>query len=667
MKIKQYILIIIILLLTSFLHSQTTPQFQWVKGGGSAGTGGNVNPAMESCKWLGTDAHGNIYGMSSIFDYGIQIDTSVIPVGWGYDDFAVFSYRCDGSMRWVRYFGSSLMDYTGGMTVDLDGNVFVSGHVAIGNSGLNVDGHFGDTTVLGSTSYNRSAFIAKLDSNGHTVWLSLPGAAINNIWLKFLTMESDNQGNQCILVRFYESGSWCNYTIPEKGFYVARVNKNNGDIMDLTKVEFNISNNNEIIDFSMDEFNNYYLNLLVDDTAFFGNNFIFSNIFDTNPYINYLILKYSPSGSFVWHKALGSDFVPGYEKQLIGKTIIKNNKLYISGFTYNNMDIFGTIVNNPYLLHPLNSIPIIACFDSNNGNFIKLNYLYLNKYTRESVITVSDKVYMANITSGMVWLNQAKTDTIKPYGGEYSKAYPFIVAIDTNLNQFEWGVATKVTGDFTRIEALTVDLAGNIYAGGKVTDSIYDSFGSGYQAIGGSSDFFIAKISTHNDCGCIKSQPFPQLLGINNKTVTVKGTATGIADSLYWSWGDGTTTPYTAQNTNITHTYATGGNYTVCLHTINYCGTMDSCLSVNSVGIYEQQLIYLNAYPNPVTNNFTIENPYQCNMQLNIYSITGKLLYSHTYESYSTTIDMGIYESGIYFIEMILADGRKTVRKVIKQ
>ena len=184
--------------------------------------------------------------------------------------------------------------------------------------------------------------------------------------------------------------------------------------------------------------------------------------------------------------------------------------------------------------------------------------------------------------------------------------------------------------------------------------------------MGGEGDFFISKISTHNNCGCIKSQPYPQLLGINNKTITVKGMASGLPDSLYWSWGDGTTTPYSAQNTNITHTYAVGGNYNVCLHTSNYCGIMESCLNINGVGINEQELKYLNVYPNPVTDILTIENPYQCSMQLNIYTIAGKLLYSNKYENYTTSIDMSNYEKGIYLVEIVLADGRKAVKKLVR-
>jgi PKD repeat protein len=156
------------------------------------------------------------------------------------------------------------------------------------------------------------------------------------------------------------------------------------------------------------------------------------------------------------------------------------------------------------------------------------------------------------------------------------------------------------------------------------------------------------------------------MVSLSNNILTVKGNATGLTDSLYWFWGDGTKTKYVAQNTNVSHTYTTGGNYSVCLKSYNNCGTKDGCLSVTGVGIEEQELKYLNAYPNPVNNTLTIENPYNCSMQLNLYSITGKLLCSNNYENYTSNLDMSNYERGIYFAEILLPDGRKAVRKIVK-
>ena len=652
------LLFLCFLLFPSILLFSQTPKFQWVKGGGSAASGDN-NQARESAQWLVTDARGNIYGMSSLFGTDCQIDTFHTQ-GYLYDDFGVFSYRCDGSLRWVRYYGSTSNDYTGGYNVDPQGNSYVSGYVSVYYDWLR-DGHFGDTTVIATPNMNCGNFISRLDSNGKTVWLKLLGNTQNDLVLRIIQQEFDNQGNPCILIDFFQTGNWGNFTIPQKGFYVVRVNKNNGNIIDVTKLDFNIVGRTVFL--ALDESNNFYINLQIYDTLFLGPNIILDT-YSTDHYQSYILAKFSPSGNLIWYKELGGKPGIGYltEKRMFGKPIIKNNKIYINGAANNHVSVFGDTINNPYLTVYYQRIPMNMCFDKNTGNFIKLKHLYNTNYCDDYFATiVTDKIYMATSAGRVVWLNN--TDTI-PYINN-NKAYPFIIAMDTNYNQIDWGIATKVNADYTRIRALTVDLAGNIYAGGEVSDSIYNSFGSGYQSIGGATDFFITKIAYTNNCACVMAQPNPILVSFNGSVITVKGNATGTLDSLYWVWGDGSKTKYINQNTNVTHTYSMLGNYTVNLRTYNNCGIKDGGFPINVVGINEQELNYFNAYPNPVTNILTIDNPYQCQMQIKLYNITGKLLFSSNYTDNTANIDMKQYDKGIYLAEIILADGRKTVKKIV--
>jgi hypothetical protein len=658
-------LICLFLFFTCTIFAQT-PQFQWVKGGGSSGTGWGNNPAMESAKWLGCDAKGNIYGMSSLFDFDIKIDTSLRANGWGYDDFVVFSYRCDGSLRWVRYFGSNFIDYTGGMTVDSNGNVFVSGFVATSYGG---DAYFGDSIIPVNPNVNRGTFCAKLDSNGHTVFISFLDTPTGSAGCNILQMETDNVGNQCILIKFNISGNWGNNTTVSKGYYITKVDKNNGNVLILIKLDFNTTDDIawKVIYLGVDDINNYYLNTQVGDTVFIGNQIATAYWNGSNHYANSVLAKFSISGNLIWYKELGGIYTQKTEKLLMGKPFFIHNKIYISGNTNNHVSIFGDTIINTYSDGFFDDrLPFIASFNCNNGDFIKLKHLYCTGYTNlgNCYFTISDKIYLANLSGGKTLLSQ--TDTIKPYSPLYGRAYPYIVAIDTNLNQFDWGVATRVSGDYTRIEALTVDRNCNLIVGGQTTDSIYDSFGSAYKCRGGSSDFFVAKISTSNNCNCTLSLPNPSLVSINNKIVTVKANATNPMDSLYWFWGDGSKTKYVNQNTNISHTYANGGNYTIILRSYNFCGTKDAMLPINGLGMIEENLIYLNIYPNPVNSIITLENPYQSDMFFKLYSITGILLFKETFKESSVSIDMSPYDKGIYIAEITLADGRKTVKKIIR-
>ncbi|MEI8010882.1 MAG: SBBP repeat-containing protein, partial [Candidatus Omnitrophota bacterium] len=269
MKTKQ-ILITLLLFTSTFLYAQT-PKFQWVKGGGSGGSATNSG-LMESCKWINTDAHGNIYGMSSIFSPSIHIDTSYKPSSYGFDDFAVFSYRCDGSLRWVRYFGSTTNDTPKGMFTDSNGNTFVIGQVAVWNNG---NSYFGDSTVLATTAMAKSYFIAKIDSTGHTCWLSLPGPAfptsLNTSY--FLSIKPDNQGNLCVLTLYGSIVNLGAFTIPGKGYYVVKFDKSNGNVIGLTKLDYS-GRHTSGINFEIDHDNSCFLfdGLGYPDTLFIGSN-----------------------------------------------------------------------------------------------------------------------------------------------------------------------------------------------------------------------------------------------------------------------------------------------------------------------------------------------------------------------------------------------------------
>jgi len=668
MKTKQ-ILIALLLFTSSFLYAQT-PKFQWVKGGGSAGSATNSG-LMESCKWLGTDAHGNIYGLSSIFDVGIHIDTSLHTNGFGNDDFAVFSYRCDGSLRWVRYFGSITNDTPIGLYTDNEGNSFVAGHVPVNNYG---NSYFGDSTILQTTTMKKSAFIAKIDSNGHTSWLSMPEPAFQTVqaFASLRAMKPDNQGNLCAFTTFEKTTIWGTFTIPEKGYYVVKFDKSNGNVIGVTKLDYKGSagHSSTNMQFEIDSDNSYYLidALNHPDTLFVGNNVLTC---ENDSILITSISKFLPTGNLSWINYIKTNYYTYQSKSFILRVIIKDDYVYIPGLANNNVNFFGSIINNPFINYSYIKVPLLIRLRKDNGNYVSLNHVYNRTNSTFSALRKTSNGivvsgYTGAGTSGNEIMMYNQSDTLKP-ASTYNTAYPFVLGIDTALTHFNWGIATRANSADAKIEALAVDKADNIYAGGIFSDSIYNSFGSGIGSQGGPSDFFIAKIAVTNNCGCAVAQTFPQFVSLNNNVLTVKGTATGVTDSLYWYWGDGSSTKYIAQNTNVSHTYSVGGNYSVSLRSYNYCGTKDSSIQITGVGITEQELKYLAAYPNPVSHTLTIENPYQSSMQLSIYSITGKLLYSHQYQNYTTTIDMSPYEAGIYFVEMKLEDGRKAVRKVAKE
>ncbi|MCX6271669.1 MAG: T9SS type A sorting domain-containing protein [Bacteroidetes bacterium] len=653
---KQNFIIFLFTFISSMVYSQS-PTWQWVRGGGSQGSPVSSN-LDEDCHWLGTDQSGNIYGMSMIFYSDIQIDTSHMAHGFGFDDFAVFSYRCDGNFRWARYFGGAVLDVAWCMCTDKDGNTYVVGGVA---PYMNSPTHYGDSTCPAGTPGVEPIFIVKIDSTGHTVWIHfVPSTA--PLSLGFFDARQDSEGNICILAGTNHIGTWGSFTFSGRGYYVAKLNKDTGNIIGLTKLELVGRIHGPV--FSLDEENSYYISWAMgdDDTIAVGNDTL-APAYNVN--LGGLA-KFDSAGIALWLQSAGGNYWIFQGKYMYGRPALKGGNVYLFGEAQRDVDFLGTVVNNPNDTSHGIPIPLVVSFRQDNGHFIRLKQLYPHHLTVfDALTTTSSGIALGGWTGiGPTIYNQS--DTLKPMS-TFNTAYPFLMEIDTGLTWFSWALATRANNASTRIQSMITDINGNIYAGGLMGDSLYPTTGQGIRKHGGPNDFFLAKISGNPDCGCVLATPKPQLQGMDGFTVSMTGTATGQLDSLYWDWGDGTVTHYLNQNTVITHTYASGGTYSLCLKAYNYCGIRDSCLSINGLGINNPELPLIRIYPNPSTDRINVDNPYSGRMQLTLYNIIGEKQYYNSFENHRGEIDLGYLPKGIYVLEVLLQDGRKTEWKIVKE
>lgn len=417
------LIFITILSIIALASSAQTPYWQWIKSGGS---GGSSPSTFESCKDICTDAHGNVYGISSIFDYGIVVDTIQKPQGFGYEDFCVFSYRCDGSFRWVRFFGCMYQDYPAGIRVDDAGNVFVAGHVGVTQYS---DAHFGDSIIPQTTLVAKSAFLAKLDSTGHTEWINQPGPNFGNPGVWFLRTETDNQGNICVLSWFSDTITWNSHFVPGRGHYITKFDRTNGDVISIVELEFKRVNHigREDFFFSMDTDNSIYIMSGVSDTIFAGND----TIIEIDTIRNSVIAKFDPSGQNVWYTEIKgvAASTTNYYKQVWGKPLIHHNHLYIGGQTqsYPGSNFFGVPINNPLATQPTRYTKVIARFNKYTGDFVSVNNLKHRKTIRLECFQLSYKhpgIIAAGAGGELVIMNQ--DDTLKPFPSTL-KDYPFIV------------------------------------------------------------------------------------------------------------------------------------------------------------------------------------------------------------------------------------------------
>ena len=656
-------LIITTLIIIALSTSAQTPAWQWIKSGGSAGS--SSDGLKESCMDICTDAHGNIYGISSIFNFWQVVDTVVKQHGFGYEDFCVFSYRCDGSFRWVRFFGCMYRDYPAGIRVDDAGNVYVAGHVGVGSFS---DAHFGDSIIPQTTLMGKSAFLAKLDSTGHTEWINQPGPNFGNPGVWFLRTETDNQGNICVLSWFSDTITWNSIYVTGRGHYITKFDKTNGDVLSIDKLEYKSKHiGKENLFFSVDTDNSIYIMSVVYDTVIVGNDTIITN--DTSS--TTILAKFNPSGIEIWNTVIGGEFETDNFKIVFGKPLIHDSYVYIGGETqsFPGSNFFGVPIINPIATQPYRYTKIIARFNKYTGDFVSVNNLKHRKYIPlELPLTYKYPGILAASAGGeLVILNQ--DDTIKPFPSTF-RNYPFIVEIDTALTHFNWGVATVGNGE-PKIEAITVDDHGNIYLGGSMNGSIFNSFGvETYPVGGGSEDFMIAKVAVTNDsCGCAYAIPHAQLISFVNNVLTVKGNVTNQADSLVWYWGDGSSTLYTALNTNITHTYQNPGTYTIYLRAWNICGLMEDSLQnlTSGVNTITKTNFAMTYYPNPFTQTLTIEfSKVMKNGEIYLFDLVGKVVLHKELTGQQTTLNTSTIDNGIYVMKVVSGDGDMFVGKVVK-
>ena len=84
------------------------------------------------------------------------------------------------------------------------------------------------------------------------------------------------------------------------------------------------------------------------------------------------------------------------------------------------------------------------------------------------------------------------------------------------------------------------------------------------------------------------------------------------------------------------------------------------------VGVNEQQLTGIEVYPNPVKDNFVLYNTYKNEVNLEMYSTTGKLVFSKQNLSGKTWINVKTYPSGLYTLRVYNKDGSRII-KIIKE
>lgn len=140
------------------------------------------------------------------------------------------------------------------------------------------------------------------------------------------------------------------------------------------------------------------------------------------------------------------------------------------------------------------------------------------------------------------------------------------------------------------------------------------------------------------------------------------------AGAVYqWVDCDDNWQPITSAGNSKIFTSLNNGNYAVLL---NYQGCTDTstCYTISGLKVQEQLLIDVNIFPNPTSNQLTLQfNQNYNQINLTIYNDLGQVVYLTNEVSYSeSVIDISDYANGMYIIS-IKADGKLETFEIIKQ
>jgi Secretion system C-terminal sorting domain/Beta-propeller repeat len=167
----KYKIIVMLFLLIGFGAAQKslaqTPTWQWAKGSGSTGDEAAVSSVI--------DASGNLYVVGWYTSANITFGSITLTnPGVATADVFLVKYDASGNALWAKTFGGIDGDLGNAIAIDPAGNIYITGWFTSAN--LVMDSY----TLTNSTAGTSDVFVAKLNSNGTTLWAKSAGGALSD-------------------------------------------------------------------------------------------------------------------------------------------------------------------------------------------------------------------------------------------------------------------------------------------------------------------------------------------------------------------------------------------------------------------------------------------------------------------------------------------------------
>ncbi|MBS3029307.1 MAG: SBBP repeat-containing protein [Dolichospermum sp. DET50] len=362
---------------------------------------------------ISTDSSGSVY------ESGHTTGSFPGNTNQGGNDVYITKYNADGSQAWIKQFGTSANDYTGGnVGNDSAGNVYTTG---------NTEGSFAGSILQGTSD----AFITKYDTNGTQVWVKQFGTAAQDY---ASGMSVDSSGNS------YISGqTWGTFAGNiTQGAYDAFIAKYDTNGTQTWVKQFGTSADEFATGITLDSSNNIYV------TGYTKGSFAGSTNKGGN---DAFVSKYDANGNLAWVKQLGTTG-DDYGSNL---TTDSTGNVYIAGVTY------GALSGN-----------------TNKGN----SDGFLAKYTATGTLAWVKQLG----TTGDDYIGTVKTDsagniyvvgtTNSTFSGNTNQGeYDGFLAKYNTSGTLVW-IKQFGTNSYDDCSGLNIDNTGNIYVSGQTNGSL---------------------------------------------------------------------------------------------------------------------------------------------------------------------------------------------------
>lgn len=306
-----------------FILNQSVAQggWQW-----AASHGGDVSSPAEVVRHLQTDQWGNVYIAGSINDIyqrdsagNILYGPNFFPLihNYGQSDIWVAKYSPSGKKIWQEYAGSGGADQLTAMTVDDNGNTYITGALSF---------HFTRPPFMFNkipvSNDSLGNFIAKLDSSGSLQWHRTFGYdSINNRIVYIGTQELKVNGNKLSL--FVSPGLGQSFLFNsatfDEGWHAVELDLN-GSYLSKTKLPFlNYQRSPGNLKAAFDHQGNYYFHgQFPGDSLFLVNDTLVRN---SQNVANGLVLAIDSSGNYKWSFISQNSYDPFSDGIINGDTV----------------------------------------------------------------------------------------------------------------------------------------------------------------------------------------------------------------------------------------------------------------------------------------------------------------------------------------------------------